>query len=185
MDRGARGRVSKHSRTLTASASIMQLSAQTVPQGHECDKVEPFSPPCALLVERLSHRCNGVGGIPSQHANELVRSALQHMTDNLVEVDGVIALAKRFGVSTRHFNRLFQSCVGMAPSTALRRLRLARAAEMLCASTFTATQIAYACGFSDAAHMGRLFLRAYELTPIAYRRAASTHAHAPPSNQHG
>lgn len=59
---------------------------------------------------------------------------------------------------------------GDSPAARLRRVRLARAEELLTRTSSTVTQIAYACGFADVNTFIRAFRRAHDCTPESWRR---------------
>ena len=82
------------------------------------------------------------------------------------------ALARELGVSTRLLQRIFAE----REETVMKRVfaeRTARAAELLCASDAahrSVTDIAFACGFSDSSHFGRVFATQMAMTPTQWRR---------------
>lgn len=90
-----------------------------------------------------------------------------HLADPLAldELAGVAAL------STYHFARMFHTSFGTSPHAWVQARRLARAQSLLAAGAGDLAGIAQACGFGNASHLGRLFLRATGLTPGQYRQA--------------
>jgi AraC-like DNA-binding protein len=81
----------------------------------------------------------------------------------------VAALAQELSTSPRQLQRVLQS--QQVSFTALRsQARLAHAAKCLVATTQSAAEIGYACGFADQAHFNREFKRHSAFTPLAYRR---------------
>lgn len=77
------------------------------------------------------------------------------------------------GMSRASLYRLFTKLVGHPPLAELHRLRLDDACILLATSSQTLHQIAEACGFSDASHLCRLFLKHLHMSPTDYRRTRS------------
>jgi AraC-like DNA-binding protein len=91
------------------------------------------------------------------------------------------SIARAQGISERQLHRLFQQC-GQSVCRWIRQCRLDR-----CAAQFrecglghrSITQIAFACGFNDAAHFSRLFRAEFGETPSRYRAHAGRVARRP------
>ena len=79
-------------------------------------------------------------------------------------------LAKLSGMSVRQFERRFSQTFRMNPRTYLVRMRVAIAAERLCATTRRATEIALEVGFYDHSDFSRQFRRIMGVPPTEYRR---------------
>jgi AraC family transcriptional regulator, positive regulator of tynA and feaB len=81
-------------------------------------------------------------------------------------------IAKGLGVSTRTLERIFAG----QGETIMRRIydeRIRRAARLLAdarAAHRSVTDIAFACGFNDASHFGRVFAARMQMTPSRWRR---------------
>ncbi|WP_027816294.1 AraC family transcriptional regulator [Paraburkholderia bannensis] len=82
---------------------------------------------------------------------------------------GLDELASAAGVDRFRLTRLFKRSFGTSPHAYLVRLRL-RAARRLLAGGHRPAQVAAMVGFADQSHLGRWFLRAYRMTPAAYRQ---------------
>ncbi|HSI56593.1 MAG TPA: helix-turn-helix domain-containing protein [Ideonella sp.] len=85
---------------------------------------------------------------------------------------GVAAIAEALGLSTRYLHKLFKA-EGCTLERWIWAQRLQACAAALADPTWarqTLTQVAYAHGFSDAAHFSRSFQQRYGLAPSAYRR---------------
>lgn len=82
-------------------------------------------------------------------------------------------LARRTGLSSYHFLRLFADTLGVTPHQYLVRARLRRAARLLGEGDARAvTDIAYDVGFNDVSNFVRSFRRAAGVSPGAFRKAA-------------
>lgn len=80
--------------------------------------------------------------------------------------------ARRIGISIRQLDRLFAGKLKLSYAEQYRRIRLARARDLLRQSPVPITEIALGCGFSSASHFGRAYRQAFGLTPAAERKAA-------------
>ncbi|AZC31416.1 AraC family transcriptional regulator [Pseudomonas chlororaphis] len=76
------------------------------------------------------------------------------------------------GVDRFRLTRAFKAAYGLPPHAYLVQLRLAKARRLLARGAQPA-DVAMALGFADQSHMGRWFVRAYGLTPAAYRKRCS------------
>jgi AraC family transcriptional activator of tynA and feaB len=84
-------------------------------------------------------------------------------------------IARHVGVSNRTLARVFAA----HNESVMRRVldeRIRHAARLLAAPRFahrSVTDVAFACGFNDLSHFGRVFTRALQVTPSAWRRRHS------------
>lgn len=86
----------------------------------------------------------------------------------------VANLAKRAGLSPRHFARLFHTEVGMTPGAWVESTRIAEARVLLEAGHDTPKQVASKCGFANVDTLRRTFTKYMGVTPAQYRKH---HAH--------
>jgi AraC-like DNA-binding protein len=85
--------------------------------------------------------------------------------------------ARACGLGRSRFTTLFGETMGDSFVTVRQRVRLARAAALLLETGASVEEIAEQCGFSDASHLHRCFVREHSCTPGRYRDRA--HARAP------
>lgn len=85
---------------------------------------------------------------------------------------GLDQLAKACGVDRFRLTRAFRAAFGLPPHAYLVQLRLARARRLLASGALPA-EVASDLGFADQSHLGRWFMRAYGMTPAAYRKRCS------------
>lgn len=72
--------------------------------------------------------------------------------------------------SRYHFHRIFFAQVGETPGQFVQRLRIEKAARLLCAHrSRSVTEIAFECGFSDTAAFSRAFRVVRGMSPTAFR----------------
>lgn len=94
-----------------------------------------------------------------------VRHAVLLMEENLEAPLNIAVIAKMIGTSVRNLERAFMAEMNASPNEFYRRTRLRYARWMLVNTTRKITDIAYECGFADAAHFIRVFREAYGVTP--------------------
>jgi transcriptional regulator GlxA family with amidase domain len=81
-------------------------------------------------------------------------------------------------MSERHFARVFQQEVGLSTQEFIERCRFERAQQLLGELALPMKSIAARAGFSDDAHMRRVFQKTLGITPKIYReRFATTGVH--------
>ena len=90
----------------------------------------------------------------------------EHLDDDL----SVAALARRVGMSDRHFARCFVAETGVTPARWVDRIRVEAARRRLEESDRSVELVAAECGFGTPETMRRAFLRLLATTPSDYRR---------------
>lgn len=100
-----------------------------------------------------------------------LRQVTGHIETNIARPIRVDTLASLVGLSSGRFTDAFKASTGETPHAHIigRRVRLAQ--RMMLESDEPLCQIACACGFSDQAHLTRLFARAVGQTPLRWRKA--------------
>ena len=102
------------------------------------------------------------------------RSALQaaqrYVAAHPAEDHSVPRLAKRAGLSPRHFARLFQAEVGLTPAAWVEAARVTEARRLLESGQAAPKQAAALSGFANADTLRRAFTRHVGVTPAEYRK---------------
>lgn len=80
-------------------------------------------------------------------------------------------LANELGMSSSYFTKVFREVTGKTPHQWVIEIRLERARWLLKTSPSAISEVASTCGFSDQAHLTRLFKRRFGVTPGRFRRA--------------
>ncbi len=118
-----------------------------------------------------------MGGNPAHPEQSLsnaavikVENAVAWYTEHLAESPSVRDVADSIHVSQSHLRRLFWQVQQSSPKTALRKVRLQKAQELMSRSTHTLENIAGSCGFTDASHLCREYKGHHEFTPTFWRR---------------
>lgn len=100
-----------------------------------------------------------------------VLQELQRWVAATPDLDHSIAsMAKRAGLSPRHFARLFHAEVGITPATWLEAARVTAARTLLENGHDTPKLVASKCGFANADTLRRTFKKHVGVTPAEYRK---------------
>jgi len=126
----------------------------------------------ALLASKVpqdSHSAPARGGL----APWQMRAVRNHIEDRLGGPVRVGDLAKLVSLSASYFSRAFKDSFGELPHAYIVRMRIQRAQTLMLTTSSSLSQIAYACGLVDQAHLCRCFRQATGTTPGIWR-----HRHA-------
>ena len=108
--------------------------------------------------------------VPTGGTDARIARAIDYAEANLDRSIGVAELAAAAGMSPSWFQTSFRAIIGTPVHAYVTERRLDRARRMLTDPTASGrarsiAQIAYACGFADASHLGRAFKRRFGTTP--------------------
>ncbi len=92
------------------------------------------------------------------------------MREHIAEPVTIDRLAEQFHVSRRTLTRHFRASVGSSPLQWLLNERIARAQELLEATTLPVEAVAQRCGLGSAVSMRQHFQRLLDISPQAYRK---------------
>jgi AraC-like DNA-binding protein len=112
---------------------------------------------------------------PSEESIDLLRlgHAIAMIETRFAEKITLEDLARTAHLSKRHFQRIFQECLGQSPIDYLLHIRIQKAAELLHHSSRSITDIAFECGFTDSNYFTRQFRRIAGRTPRQFRMNSS------------
>lgn len=100
------------------------------------------------------------------------RRIVEFVEANLGEGIDLAEMAGAVGLTPCLFARQFRKSFGAPPYAWVLGRRLDRARRLLAETALPIKEIAYLCGFSDQAHLTRLFRRTHAATPAAFRAAS-------------
>jgi AraC family transcriptional regulator len=109
---------------------------------------------------------SGVGKLAGWQVQRLRTYVDSHLGDS-IQVGDLGRIARR---STAHFCRAFKRTFGQTPHVYVTARRLHRAKSLMLQSDEPLSVIALLCGFTDQAHLSKLFRRHTGETPAAWRR---------------
>jgi AraC family transcriptional regulator, arabinose operon regulatory protein len=118
----------------------------------------------ALLAQVAA---DAVAGGPQR--TEPVRQAQHYLRRNFAKPLRVAELARTAGLSPSHFSALFRAATGGGVVEYTKRLRMARARELLITSSRDIGDIAEAVGYTDAFYFSRQFRTVHGCSPSDYR----------------
>jgi len=142
-----------------------------------------------LMLEQISSDCGGAlaADVAEQFMHGRIRGAHEHqrmaiqwrygvndarmtaaiacMEENLEHLVAIDDIARRCHLSLRQLERLWRHHFGMTPQRFYLTVRLDEARRLLKESTASIAQIALACGFVSASHLGAAYRKAYGHTP--------------------
>lgn len=81
------------------------------------------------------------------------------------ECPGLVAAARRCGVSPNHLNRILKEQRGRSYGQLMLRHRLAHARQMLASGKFNCSEAAFESGFNDSNYFARAFRKEYGFAP--------------------
>ena len=98
-----------------------------------------------------------------------VEAAVQLMRERLPNSTTIAAVADTIGISVSQLNRLFMRHAKQPPLAFWINLRLDHARWQLLNTKKAIAQVAFECGFSDAAHFSRRFKQRFGKSPRAFK----------------
>ena len=98
------------------------------------------------------------------------RTALEFFDAHLDDPLYLEEIASEVGLGACTFARRFRRTLGIAPHAYVMERRLDRARRLLAETGLLTKEIAAMCGFSDQAHLTRLYARRFGTTPSAFRK---------------
>jgi AraC family transcriptional regulator len=123
------------------------------------------------ILQAEIERCSGTGGFARGGlATWQILRVQAYIDSNLhrtIHIQDLSAVARR---SPAHFSRKFKLAVGASPHAYVVTRRLERACHLMVSGTEPLSEIALKVGFSDQAHLCRLFRQAFSQSPASWRR---------------
>ena len=120
-----------------------------------------------LEIERSSGAIDSSRGGLAAWQILRVRAYIDSNLHRAIHIRDLSAVARR---SPAHFSRKFKLAVGEPPHAYVVRRRLERACHLMMTGAEPLSEIALSVGFSDQAHLCRLFRQAFGQSPANWRR---------------
>ncbi|MCU1403937.1 MAG: transcriptional regulator, AraC family [Glaciihabitans sp.] len=121
----------------------------------------------SLLAQLAADRLQG----PAATADR-IQIVKDYLRDNLASPVSVGELARLASLSPSHFSSLFKTSTGIGVVEYVRRLRSARARELLITTSATIAEIGSSIGYSDPFYFSRQFRLVNGTSPSDFRRTA-------------
>lgn len=119
----------------------------------------------SLLAELAADKLAGAVG-----RTEPIRAAQEHLRERFADEIRVDDLARLAGLSSSHFAALFRRATGAGVTEYVKRLRMARARELLVTTTAPVAVIADTVGYHDPFYFSRQFRTVHGCSPSTYRQ---------------
>lgn len=123
-----------------------------------------------LLVTLLRRHCLPWEATGDAAPGTRIGRAVEFIENHFAEPITIDDIAACCHVSRRHFFRLFEHAVGIAPMEYLKKMRLQKAAAMLLTTKANVTEVAYACGFGDSNYFSTLYHKEFGISPSRFKR---------------
>lgn len=127
----------------------------------------------ARLMELLYHLCRL---FPAKHSanaslkNKIAVQTMQYIRNHYDSILKIEDIAANLNVDRSWLHRQFKKEFHISPKEYLTRLRINKAAELLCNTQYPVSIIASSVGYADALLFSRIFRNATGLSPSDYRK---------------
>jgi len=130
------------------------------------------------LKDAAGRICGTAGVVRRAAEHEMQLPIIQHVARGVEiirrDFAGPVVLssvARKCGLSERHFQRRFQHAFGFSPQEFLMKTRVIAALKLLQETNLSAAEIAIRCGFVDGSSFAEQFRQRVGQSPTAYRKA--------------
>src|SRR6201988_3680390 len=150
-------------------AKLLETARRELERDQEAAKASLVT--ASHILQAEIERCSGAngsarGGLAAWQILR-VRAYIDNNLHRNIHIRDLSAVARR---SKAHFSRKFKLAVGESPHAYVVRRRLERACHLMMTSAEPLSEIALRGGFSDQAHLCRLFRQAFGQSPAHWRR---------------
>jgi AraC family transcriptional regulator len=150
-------------------AQLLEVARRELEHDHEAAKAS-LATAWAILkseIERQSGvKQSGTAGLTGWQVAR-VRSFIDKNLHRTIHTRDLSAVARR---SPAHFSRSFKLTFGEPPHAYVVKKRLEKACNLMVTSSASLSEIALNAGFSDQAHLCKLFRQAFGQSPASWRR---------------
>src|SRR3984885_6337056 len=150
-------------------AKLLETARRELERDREAAKASLVT--ASHILQAEIERCSGANGPTSGGLAAWqilrVRAYIDNNLHRTIHIRDLSAVARR---SKAHFSRKFKLAVGELPHAYGVRRRLERACHLMMTSAEPLSEIALSVGFSDQAHLCRLFRQSFGQSPASWRR---------------
>lgn len=100
----------------------------------------------------------------------MLRSSLSYISENINSDLYIEMLAQIENMSVQHYRQVFKEYTGVSPNQYIMNERLALGCEMLIHTSYSVSEIARHCGYSDSLYFSRIFKKRFGVSPLIYRK---------------
>jgi AraC family transcriptional regulator len=156
---------------MVANSVAILLETARRELGHDQEAAKASLVTASHLLQAEIERCSSANGYPRGGLATWqilrVRSYIDCNLHRTIHIRDLSAIARR---SPAHFSRKFKLAIGESPHAFVVRRRLERACHLMITSAASLSEIALSVGFSDQAHLCRLFRQSFGHSPANWRR---------------
>jgi AraC-like DNA-binding protein/mannose-6-phosphate isomerase-like protein (cupin superfamily) len=154
-------------------ASLLLDALRVRGQGRWCSGLEASNRLAEALIGLIRQHAGPTGIDPRGELNRhRLERAIALLHEQLAQPLRIPQLAQACGLSPAYFRRQFGQWTGYAPREYLRRLRIAKARELLGDVALSVKQVSAQVGFDDPYYFSRSFRQIDGLSPSEFRAAA-------------
>jgi len=165
---------------LVANSVAKLLETARRELGHDQEAAKASLAAASHILQAEIERCSGAGGSArgGLAAWQIlrVRAYIDGNLHRTIHIRDLSAIARR---SPAHFSRKFKLAIGESPHAYVVRRRLEKACHLMITGAASLSEIALSVGFSDQAHLCRLFRQAFGQSPANWRRERGPLARSP------
>jgi AraC family transcriptional regulator len=159
--------------------ALIEVAQAEFERDREIAKASIARASAILRLEMQRRAASGFPGGSGELAGWQVQRLRAYIDDHLcekIQVKDLSLVARR---STAHFCRAFKRTFGQTPHAYVTAQRVELAKRLMLESSEQLSIIALLCGFTDQAHLSKLFRRSTGETPGAWRRRRRQEDQAP------
>lgn len=130
---------------------------------------------CLFVDALMQSSSTRVSAQENQLKDFYIQEAVNYIEQNYQRNLTVEEVADACRLNRSYFSKLFKDNVGCPPQEFLIRVRLAKAAELMCSSNAPISEIAVRCGYSNQFHFSRAFKKHYGVPPQKWRARNRKH----------
>ena len=153
----------------TSLAQLLEVARHELEHDREAAKASLATASTILQYEIERHsgaKRSGTGGLTGWQIAR-VRAFIDKNLHRTIHTQDLSAVARR---SPAHFSRSFKLTFGEPPHAYVVKRRLEKACHLMLTSPASLSEIALNAGFSDQAHLCKLFRQAFGQSPASWRR---------------
>jgi AraC family transcriptional regulator len=150
-------------------AQLLEVATRELEHDREAAKASLATASTILQYEIERHsgaKQSGTGGLAGWQIAR-VRAFIDKNLHRTIHIQDLSAVARR---SLAHFSRSFKLTFGEPPHAYVVKRRLEKACHLMVTSSASLSEIAPSAGFSDQAHLCKLFRQAFGQSQASWRR---------------
>ncbi|OPY70710.1 MAG: Regulatory protein PchR [Syntrophorhabdaceae bacterium PtaU1.Bin034] len=123
----------------------------------------------SYVFGRLPGKRNGIDAKPSSYSAHIC-TAQEILETEMNKPPSLADLAKRVGMSTPHFKRVFRQLTGLTPYGFLRQKRMEFSLSLLANTAKNISEIAHLSGYKSESHFTRAFTDYFGANPSSFQK---------------